>query len=206
MASWLRAHPRRDDESELERLERAARSSSGQDPDLVEAVRVILPFERAYRCLTLVLHRVLWACQHQEPYSVDLGDAAFSEPLGAAHAALREARRQFERASTEAVTPAFRHAIDRLDDAGQVVRQAADAPDAAGLLRVVVQRHAGVQRRRGDGGRGKLPWVELDGRRLRPTLAAAQRIAHEPAEEARMVSHAYRTASCDAFEMNEVVS
>lgn len=209
MASLLRAHPLREGETELERLDRIARQSSTpvDHPDLFEALRALLAFETAYRCAVLVLFRVLWSCQTQEPYSVALTDAAFGAPLEATLKCLREGITRLEAAVAEASTPGFLDRRERMSDACALLRRCADAKTPAELVRSVVDRHAAVQRRRGVGGRGKLAWVEVESGRVRPTLAAAQRIYNEPTSHDDHVGpHRYRTATCDAFEMGEVAS
>lgn len=198
MIKLLAEHPTQTDDSELDRLKRVSRSLTGshRDPDLREALRAILAYERGFRESLLVFQRLLWACQ-SPPFSVSLASLRGERSLAASRENIARASGELDAALREAHTPAFLSQKDRAADAAAFLRRAARATSVDELASVIVHRHGDVLRGRLLGGRSKMPWIEERGGKVLPTLAAAQRVERPPAKASEVQPHGYRTRAAD---------
>jgi hypothetical protein len=201
MGALLVEHPPREEEAELARLERIERALAGvdRDPDLREALRAIVAFERCYRSALLAFQRILWFCQAENPFRYDLASAERDVALSDALAEIRAASQHLEAAVEEGETPRFTEHLDRLRDARAFLRDAASAPTPGVFVERVLKRHSDVQRTKLDRGRSKLPWLELRDGVVTPTLAIAQQLNRAPETVDELPTHPYRTVAADRF-------
>jgi hypothetical protein len=185
--------------SELQRLASIERelADSHEDPDLREALRAIVAYEECFRLALLAFFRLLWFCQAEEPFSIELARAAKDPVLSTVHAALPAAYARLDAAVAEGSTAAFLHSLDRLGDAKAFAQSAAASKTVAELCERVLLRHKDVQRSKMFGGRPKMPWIEVDKGRIVPTLSSAQRVGAPPKSVDSIASHPYRTGAAD---------
>jgi len=82
MTTLLEPHPSAENEHELARLEHIADTlaSMHRDPDLREALRAIIEFERCFRLVLMAVQRLLCQCQRQEPFAVELASTEKEDP------------------------------------------------------------------------------------------------------------------------------
>lgn len=198
MAELLHQH-QSDGDTELPRLRRIAQSlaPAGEDAHIYEALRAIAAYEACYRLVLLVFFRLLWFCQSQEPFAVELSTAGADPVVTEAHARLRDARAELEASLDAASTPAFCTDLVRLRDARLYLGGAASASSPLALVESVLSRHRDVQRAKVDGGRPKMPWVEVNRGKVVPTLSVAQRVGSEPKLVTDVAPHPYRTFAAD---------
>jgi len=197
----LAQHPAREGESELDRLARIGRTLNNgvHEPDLAEAIRAIVAYERCYRLVLLAFVRMLWTCQTQAPFWLERSTLSSDTVLGSVHDGLRQAVAEFNRALDESETEAFRADLSRVSDVQRFLSSAAEQDDIASLVRTLLDRHAAVQRGKVDGGRPKMAWLESSGNRIMPTLGRALRVDKEPKVPLDVAPHGYRTWSADAL-------
>lgn len=194
MIRHLKQTPPAEEETELQRLTRAAEAIPADSPDidLKRAVEVIVRFESAYQMVLLTLERVLWRCRAnpagpQVSWAVLDGDPplkAILEELPALSAGLVLARGRLPASS-------------RLDAALGCIRAAAAATDVRALVSAVVARHAEVQGAKKVRGRPKMPWVELDDAGASLTLTRIGGLSREAKQPAQIAPHVYRSHSAD---------
>ena len=200
-AALLAKHPAVEGEHELVRMRRIlqALASCDDDPDLREAIRAVIAFEDAYRLLLLGLLRLLWICQSQEPYVVDLAKVRDDKLLGHVQGRLPAAWDALNKAVEEAQTQAFTVGLERLAESQSFVRGAAGARDVLGVVECILNRHRDVQHAKLDGGRRKMPWLEVRDGKIVPTLASAMQVGRPPERADDMLAHPYRTFAADQF-------
>lgn len=198
MIKLLAEHPAQADDRELDRIERISRelASTERDPDLREALRAILAYERGFQESLLVFQRLLWACQ-TPPFNVSLASLRDERSLSTSRDDIARASEDLDAALSEARTGAFLSQRERVNDVAEFLRSAARAATVDELASVVVRRHVDVLRGRLLGGRSKMPWLEEKGGKVVPTLAAAQRIERPPARASDVPPHGYRTWAAD---------
>jgi hypothetical protein len=201
MANRLSVHLPAEGEHEILRLRRVLQSlaSSDDDADLREAIRTLLVFEECYRLLLLGFQRLLWMCQNQEPFTIDLATLRGDAVLGEIVKQLPAASEGLTRSIDEANTPAFKANLERLSDAKSFVNAAAHARDAIGLVECILARHRNIQHAKFDGGRRKMPWLEVRDAKVMPTLASAMRVVRPPERTDDVLAHPYRTFAADQF-------
>jgi hypothetical protein len=201
MALLLAAHAPSAREHELARMQRIAQAlaSSDDDPDLRESLRAILAFEECYRLVVLGFQRLLWTCQTQEPYSVELRKVLGEKVIGRILDRLPAAADVFQRAIDEGQTQAFVKGLETLNDARTFIADASRATTAVDLVERILARHRNVQHAKMDGGRRKMPWLEARDGTVTPTLASAMRVARPPERVDDVLAHPYRTVAADHF-------
>jgi hypothetical protein len=201
MAALLAAHRAADGEDELARLRRILQSlaSSDDDPDLREGLRAVLAFEECYRLLLLGFQRLLWTCQTQEPYTIELRQIRQDKVLDNVLDRLPAAAEGLRHAVEEAQTIAFTKGLERLADSQSFVFGAASAGTVVDLVGHILSRHRDVQHAKVAGGRRKMPWLEERDGRVTPTLASAMRVARPPERSDDVLAHPYRTLAADHF-------
>jgi hypothetical protein len=201
MALLLAAHAPSEGEHELVRMVRIAQALAGSDndPDLRESLRAILAFEDCYRLVLLGFQRLLWTCQTQEPYSIELRKVHDDKVLAMIVDRLPAAADAFQRAIDEGQTQAFVKGLERLNDARMFVSEASRATTAGDLVERILARHRDVQYAKMDGGRRKMPWLEARDGMVAPTLASAIRVARPPERVDDVLAHPYRTVAADHF-------
>jgi|GEM_PF-1055324 len=201
MAQWLVNHPWVEEDSELRRLERIARSLEGghEDADLLEAIRAIVAFERCYRLALLGFWRLLWRCRECEPYVVALDDIEKDPVLMGLGAQLRVAHDELARCLQSGATENFRRDLHRLTDVLRFLERAAQSTEVRPFVEALLQRHTDVQRAKIAGGRPKMPWLEVHDEKIRPTIGQALRIDKEPTTVDQMGPHIYRVGTAQAL-------
>lgn len=201
MGELLRDHPAVEGETELGRLRRIHEvlASGADHPDLREGLRAIVAFEECYRLLLLVFSRLLWFCQAEEPFAVELDKAGHDPVLGEVREQVRDAWHRLNSALLEGRTRPFVENLSRLDDVRQFVENCAQCTTVEALVEQVLLRHRAVQRAKVQGGRPKMPWIELVGGKVAPTLTAAQQVRRAPDKPGDMGAHPYRTGAADQF-------
>lgn len=198
MVALLVAHPARAEETEIGRLQRISKelARTDRDPDLREALRAILAYERGFQETLLVFQRLLWGCQ-SAPFHVSLSALRADGSLAASRDRIARAGEDLDAALDAARSAAFLAQRERVADVRGFLRQAAHAQGLEELASVIVRRHVDVLRGRVSAGRSKMPWIELRDGRVVPTLAAAQRIERPPARAEDLPPHGYRTWAAD---------
>jgi len=196
MAAWALRVPGTEGETELLRFQRMLASGPG-DPDLVEALRIIGAFEQCFRLTSLAFQRLLWLCQSRSPARVDVDELANDPTLIAVVAALPAAVLALTAALDAVTTSSVRARVSRLTDTYTFLIIAARAPSSLGLVECLLQRHTHVQGTRRQGGRAKMPWLELRDGRLSQTLTWATRVTREPNSIEHVAAHPYRMAALD---------
>lgn len=201
MCVLLHDNPLREGESELHRLHRIAQALASNDDhqDLREALRAIVAYEDVYRLSVLAFFRLLWFCQATEPFSIELTAAASDPVINQVHASVQSAWQRLDGALAEANTFTFKEGLDRLTDVCTFAREATAAANARALVERVLLRHREVQRAKLDGGRPKMPWIEIRDGKVVPTLSSAQRLGGAPETVDAVVAHPYRTIAADRF-------
>lgn len=195
-------HLNNEQETELGRLARMAariEKHPREDQDLLDAIRAILAYERAYRLLLLGFERLLWKCKH----CAAIADRQLEndEVLMKVRKRLPQASKELAAAIELAQTPAFRSNLERLQDAVAFVHQAAQSTTSTSpseFLDALLARHCDVQHGKFDQGRRKLPWVERRNGLLCLTLTQVGR-ATEVTREDQILPHFYRLGTLDAF-------
>lgn len=201
MAKLLIEHPSAIGEPELTRLERIATSLSQrlEDADLLEAIQTILAYERCYRLVLLGFQRLLWMCQAHPPFQIELASLDKDHVLAKLGDDLRDAYEHLAALLRTGATEAFRRDLHRIDDVRSFLDEATSVTGARPLVEALLRRHSDVQRKKIDGGRPKMPWLEVSGGFIRPTLGRALRVDWEPSVPDEIAQHAYRVASADAL-------
>lgn len=198
MATALQANRLRNDESELQRLERIGGKLGRVDQDLIEAIHAILEYEKCFAWTLLAFERILWRCGGGG--AVSLIDLAADEVLQRCARSLPGSVTQFEKALEGAVAPEFNNDLERLRDVRAFLAELFQAAvTSGGLVERVLARHADVQRGKLDRGRSKLPWVELSEGNAVLTQARATQVRGEPRRPEDIPPHEYRTRSADAL-------
>lgn len=197
----LQAHAPADREHELVRLERVLKSmaSTDEDADLREALRTIVAFERCFRLVLMGFQRLLWQCQREEPFAVVLSATAEDAALVRLHEQLPAAFDKLDRALLEGQTRDFRAGLERIGDARGFLHGAAQARDVPELIERILARHRDVQQAKRDGGRPKMPWLEIRGSKIVPTLSTAMQVNRPPSTLDDVLAHPYRTGAVDQF-------
>lgn len=199
MTELLHHHPTLDGETEIHRLHRICQALAAADdhPDLREALRAIVAFEEGFRLALLAFFRLLWFCQAEAPYAIELDRAAQDPVLITVHEQMKGAWRRLDAAVAEGETRAFKEHTERLADVQGFLQAAAGSSTAGELVERVLLRHRDVQRAKLDGGRPKMPWLEINKGKVVPTLSATQRLSRPPGTVEEMLAHPYRTAAAD---------
>lgn len=201
MAELLRQFPGVEAESELGRLRRVheALATGDEHPDLREALRAILAFEDCYRLVLLVFLRMLWSCRAEAGAALAIGEVERDPVMTRVHAELRGGWQRLHAAFAEGRTTPFVEGQSRLVDVRAFLEAAARCDSPAQLATQVLLRHRTVQSAKLQGGRPKMPWIELSGGKIVPTLTSAQRVDRPPESVAEVPSHPYRTSAADHF-------
>ena len=201
-AALLRAHPPTEGEHELLRLDRVlkAMASTDDDADLRETLRAIVAFERCFRLALMAFQRLLSQCQRQEPFAVELAATSNDKPLAGLLDEMPEAFDTLDRSLVEAQTHAFRADLVRLTDARSFLQAVATAKEVSALVEQIIDRHRDVQQAKRDGGRAKMPWLEIRNGKVVPTMSSAMRILRPPAAAEDVLAHPYRTSAVDNFQ------
>lgn len=201
MCAHLRRFPSMGDDPEVSRLRRilAHLERSGEDPDLRESLLAIAQFEEAYGWLLLTFFRLLWFCQADEPYCVSLEDAGRDPVIGSALDSTRKLASSFDAAFARTQTARFQEGLERIREIRNFVAAAGEAKSGVELVTVALARHKAVQQSKLAGGRPKMPWIELEGVVIKPTLTTAQRLSTEPTSPAAVLPHPFRTGAADRF-------
>ncbi|MCU0690313.1 MAG: hypothetical protein MUF54_02825 [Polyangiaceae bacterium] len=197
----LAQHPAMEGESELDRLARIGRTlnNGAHEPDLAEAIRAIVAYERCYRLVLLAFVRMLWTCQSQAPFWIERSTLSADSVLSSVLDAIPPAVGELSRALDESETDAFRADLSRVRDVQRFLSSAAERNDIASLVKTLLDRHAAVQHGKVDAGRPKMPWLESSGNRIMPTLGRALHVDKEPRIPLDVAPHGYRTWSADAL-------
>lgn len=201
MAALLVTHPWIKDDTELARLERVANTlaKGHEDADLLEGILAILAFERCYRLALLGFQRLLWRCRECEPYVLTLNDIEKDKVFEDMGVQLKAAYQELAARLRTSASQAFRRDLHRLEDVRRFLEQAALYTEPRPLVLALLQRHTDVQRAKIAGGRPKMPWLELSGEQIRPTIGQALRVDYEPALPEHITPHAYRVGSAQAL-------
>jgi len=201
MTMLLIDHPTKEGESELERLRRIADTLSRrtEDADLLEAIQAILAYEQCYQYALLGFQRILWMCQAHPPFQIELAAVDKDEVLVRLGEELRNAYGHLAAILRTGATEAFRRELHRIDDVRGFLDEATSVADGRLLVEILLRRHGDIQRKKSDGGRPKMPWLEISGGFIRPTLGRALHIDWEPSVPDQIAPHAYRLASADAL-------
>lgn len=201
MAQTLIAHRAKDNEPELLRLQRITKSlaANTENADLREAIQTILAYETCYCHALLGFQRLLWMCQAYPPFQIDLAGIANDDKFTRISTHLREAYGQLANLLRMGATEAFCRDLHRLADVGHFLEEATSVTGVRPFVEVLLRRHRDVQRKKFDGGRPKMPWLEVTGDFIRPTLGRALQVDREPTGANQIAPHAYRIASADAL-------
>jgi hypothetical protein len=200
-AALLGAHPPQEDEEELARLARVLRAlaTTDADADLRETLRAIVAYEASYRLVLLGFQRLLWSCQTQEPFTIELATTTKDKVLASALATLPEAVAALEDALVEGQTRAFCVSLERLSDVRGFLQGIVAARSVPQLVERLLARHREVQRAKVAGGRAKMPWLEIREGRVALTLSSGMRMLRPPERSQDVLAHPYRTAAVDSF-------
>lgn len=201
MAQLLVKHPWLENDTELGRLKRIANdlAQGHKDPDLLEALLAILPFEQCFRLALLGFQRLLWQCREHDPYVVTLGDIDKDEVFANLGAQIQTAYHTLAEHLRTSSDPAFCKDLHRLEDIRRFLEQATQSSEPRPLVLALLERHRKVQQAKITGGRLKTPWLELTGEQIRPTIGQAMRLEHEPTTLEHTTPHTYRVGSAQAL-------
>jgi len=201
MATLLRQNRPLPDETELARFRRIIDTlePGNDEPDLLEALRAIDAYETCFRLVTLAFNRMLWMCQVQPPFTIPVGDLDSDRVLTLVAEQLPHAVGRLHHVLESARTEAFCADVRRLDDVRRFLEGAGRQQGPSALCRELIDRHTAVQRAKLDGGRPKMPWLELVAQRVQPTVGRALNVEREPTDPNGMPPHVFRSASADAL-------
>jgi len=199
MCELLLEVPSSDGEDEVTWMSRLrdVRAGSRRDQDLVEALAIVLAFERCYRLTMLGLTRLLIMCRSSATGAVDRAARRSDGVLSRVARDLPAAVGALERALREQRALDIGGRPERLEDVLSFVRDGAAAADPLALANVIVQRHADIQRGKFDGGRRKSAWLEEQEGSLALTPS---RVPETPAEVSGIDDirpHAYRAFTAE---------
>lgn len=191
-------------EPELSRLERveAAIALDEAQRDLFEALRVIRQYEHCYQLCVLVFYRMLWLVNESALSQLSLEEACKDPVVISSYDSFRN-----HSANLDAVyqdTSIARHVDNgRLLEPLRFLTTLGASATALDFVRMILARHRHVQNSKRDGGRPKMPWIEVDDETIRATLADSQR-SDEVTSVDQMLPHVYRTALVDNFHAGSV--
>lgn len=205
-AVLLLQHPRQDDETELDRLNRIARALRGKDEsqDLREAILCIQEFEACYQLAMLSFERLLWLSRRHAAASVKLSELKNDPVLQDVMACLPDRVQKFSGILDNGKDPAFRSNLDRLSDVRNFLEDAAAAAasmDINAFVAAVAARHADIQRGKFDRGRRKMPWIEFDEGRITLTMTRVGGMDWEATLPEHVQAHPYRLNAADALNL-----
>jgi hypothetical protein len=138
-------------------------------------------------------------CQAHPPFQIDLAGIANDDTFTRISTHLREAYDQLVNLLRMGATDAFCRDLHRLADVRHFLEEATSVTGVRPFVEVLLRRHRDVQRKKFDGGRPKMPWLEVTGDFIRPTLGRALQVDREPTGANQIAPHAYRIASADAL-------
>jgi predicted DNA-binding protein len=204
-AGLLLQHPRKDDqETELDRLKRIARTLKGKDEsqDLREAIECIQEFESCYQLATLALERLLWLGRHHAATSVKISELNSDTVLRTIRDHLPFRVQKFTHTLDNGTDTAFRQNLDRLSDVRKFMEEASGATEDIGaFIGALIARHTDVQHGKFDRGRRKMPWIELNDSRITLTMTRAGGLNREVTLPERIQPHPYRLNAADALNL-----
>ena len=191
-------------ESELARLARIEAAIEGEEgeQDLCDALRAIRSYEACFRLCLLVFYRMLWFAKEKTP-ALSLDEVGSDEVVVASHAALCEHGQKLW-AAYEGSSLVQHMDLERMAEPVLFVKRLVECGSSLEFARGILNRHRDVQQSKRDGGRPKMPWIEVVEGRLRRTLAVSQGIDFEPVNVEQMAAHIYRTAAVDNFRIGSV--
>lgn len=189
-----RTNWRPDKETELEYLERLGPELRGEDQGLGDVAQGILLLEACYRRCSLVLDRVLWACDAQTGVALDA--LARDRVLRKVVPTLPEAAKRVQKHLEIDSSGVFRDHQPRTADLLAFLDEVrtADGDIRESVCRFV-ERHSRIQSDKIVRGRSKLPWLERVGERLQLTTARARESSREPETLDDSPPHSYRLHS-----------
>jgi hypothetical protein len=202
MAALLKRVPATDEEAELKRVGRIAKTiaDGGPDADLKDALQAILAFEESYRLSILAFERLLFLCRVATGAVVSRADERADEVLARVRDALPRAVGRLDRVLDQRRTNHLAGGIERIEDARRFLARAAAACDSsATLVDEVVARHVDVQHGKFDRGRRKMPWLERTSAGLTLTSTRAGGASGELTSPDEVTPHPYRLGAATAL-------
>lgn len=200
----LRHSWKNDQETELARLARVAKSLRGtdQNQDLREAIECIVEFESCYQIVTVALERLLWLCRHHAAATVTFAELNADPIVQSVMKLLPSRTRRFINAVGNGTEAAFRKDLDRLSDVRKFLEDASAADgDTKEFIGVVINRHTDIQRGKFDRGRRKMAWLECSETRINLTMTRAGGRNSEITRPDEIEPHPYRVRAADALSL-----
>ncbi len=202
MAELLRQHRPKEGVSELFRLDRigASLKKGEANGDLGEAIRCIVAYENCFRLASLAFERLLWVCKRQAAATVKAADLQHDPVIELVIKQLPAAVSRFNNTVNGSVTDEFRHNLLKLDDVNRFLSLVCESSkDTQSLLAAIVERHSDVQSNKFDGGRRKMPWLEMKGDKISLQITRVGGLSFEATEPDDIVAHPYRLGAADAM-------
>ena len=201
-ALLLQHPPKADDETELDRLKRIARTLKGKDEsqDLREAILCILEFEACYKLATLAFERLLWICRHHAAASIRVSELKTDAVLQSVMDGLPDRVRQFTDILDNGKEAGFRQGLERLADVRRFLEETSSAAsDMSTFITALAARHGDIQHGKFDRGRRKMPWIEVNDHRVYLTMTRAGGLNWEATLPEHIQAHPYRLNAADAL-------
>ncbi len=155
------------------------RAEEANDPALTAFLQAARAYDDFLREFTLIFERVLWLCRKMndvEQFATVVGDpvvqSACADVRGRARALLGAAERLFGLGKREL--------LSRGRDILRVATQVGALSDVPAIVRLVLKRHAEIQRGKLELGRPKQPWIEERGSELALTSTRIGTRSGEP--------------------------
>lgn len=164
---------------------------------LWESAEAILRYEVCYRCVQLVLDRLLDLCRSYPGGTLPVRVVNSDETIRSARATLKAAVPRLVSHLDAAETGHFREGQDTLQDVRQFLELAVAAGGNEQLVDAVVDRHTGVQQGKFDRGHRKMPWVKRDGDQWLLTMLTPSGRSKAPSKPEDIEPHPYRLVAAD---------
>lgn len=192
--------PGQKDEPELKRLQRIANTIKDKEAflHLWESCEAILRYEACYRLAQLAFERLLHRCRTSPSGSLALAGLAHDEVLSFVCQNLPGAFDRWTKHAQKVNTANLKADWERLKDVEAFLESAASACSKADrLLKVVMTRHADIQKGKFDRGRRKMPWVQNLNGYISLTLTRVGGLTGEATKPDQIEPHPYRLNAAD---------
>jgi hypothetical protein len=199
MVNILKQVPPKDgEETELSRLRRAAETIKDreEEQDLYQAMQLILLYEECFQHCILVFYLMLFGANNAMPNALPLSVVREDPAIASSHERLVQQARALEAAFVNSVV-AHQGEPERFREPLRFLNQLAATPNPLEFALTLLNRHQDVQHAKRDGGRPKMPWLEVTGDNIRPTLAVSPQVGSEPTSADDILPHFYRTGFVD---------
>ena len=202
MAALLGRNPAKEGVTELLRLGKIGSllKPGDADTDLAEAIRCIIAYESAYRWSALAFERLLWVCKQHAAASISFQILERDSVIQAVQKKLPAAATVLIEILDNPTTDEFLRDLNKLDDVARFVRASAEvATNTEAFIRNIIDRHSGIQAGKVDGGRKKMPWLEINGDSITLKATRVGGLRFEATTPEDILPHPYRLAAADAM-------